>query len=192
MTHQSFDDITRHHTELKVKVQDIRQGPHLLGIIIVSVLVCLVSLQGVSWAAEMVRVKVKTANVRSGPGKKFNKVGKVPENYPYRIISRKGRWLKVRDFEGFEDWIYGPLTDKQPAAAVKVKRANVRQGPGTNHPIVLTADKGVAFRILAKKGDWVKVRTDEGDQGWVSRNLLWGFFDTVQKKGGTKQKPPKK
>lgn len=140
----------------------------------------------------MVRVKVKTANLRSGPGKKFNKVGKVPENYPYRVISRKGRWLKVRDFEGFEDWIYGPLTDKQAAAAVKVKRANVRQGPGTDHPIVLTADKGVAFRILAKKGDWVKVRTDEGDQGWVSRNLLWGFFDTVQKKGGTKQKPPKK
>jgi len=192
MTQQRYDDITRHLTKVKMKVQDVGRGPRLLRIIIVSVLVCLVSLQGVSWAAEMVRVKVKTANVRSGPGKKFDKVGKVPENYPYQIISRKGRWLKVRDFEGFVDWIYGPLTDKKPAAAVKVKRANVRQGPGTDHPIVLTADKGVAFRILARKGDWVKVRTDEGDQGWVSRNLLWGFFDTVQKKGGTNQKPPKK
>jgi len=179
-------------TKETMRVLVTQWGPRLLRVLIVSVLVCLVSLQGVSWAAEMVRVKVKIANVRSGPGKKFNKVGKVPENYPYRVISRKGRWLKVRDFEGFEDWIYGPLTDKKPAAAVKVKRANVRQGPGTNHPIVLTADKGVAFRILAKKGDWVKVRTDEGDQGWVSRNLLWGFFDAVQKTGDAKQKPPKK
>ena len=192
MMPQGFDHMNRQHAKGRIGVLDTRGRPRLLRVIIVSVLVCLISLQGLSWAAEMVRVKVKTANLRSGPGKDFSKVGKVPENYPYRVISRKGRWLKVRDFEGFEDWIYGPLTDKQAAAAVKVKRANVRQGPGTDHPIVLTADKGVAFRILAKKGDWVKVRTDEGDQGWVSRNLLWGFFDTVQKKGGTKQKPPKK
>ncbi len=155
----------------------------LIAVFIASTLICLVSLEGLSWAADMVRVKVKTANIRSGPGKKFDKVGKVPENYPYRVISRKGSWLKVRDFEGFEDWIYGPLTDKEPAAAVKVPRANVRQGPGTRHPIILTADKGVAFRILAKQGDWVKVQTDEGDEGWVSRNLLWGYFDAKKKKG---------
>ena len=192
MMSQGFDNMNKQHTKETMRVLVTQWGPRLLRVIIVSVLVCLVSLQGLSWAVDMVRVKVKIANVRSGPGKKFSKRGKVPENFPYQVISRKGRWLKVKDFEGYEDWIYGPLTDKQPAAAVKVKRANVRQGPGTDHPIVLTADKGVAFRILAKKGDWVKVRTDEGDEGWVSRNLLWGFFDTVQKKGGTKQKPAKK
>lgn len=164
----------------------------LITLFMASVLMCLVSLEGLSLAAEMVRVKVKTANIRSGPGKKFDKVGKVPENYPYRVISRKGPWLKVRDFEGFEDWIYGPLTDKEPAAAVKVPRANVRQGPGTNHPIILTADKGVAFRILAKQGGWVKVQTDEGDEGWVSRNLLWGYFDSKKPKGEPKKTPVKK
>ena len=192
MTHQRFDEITRHHTEVKMKFQDIGRGLCLLRVMIMTVLVCLISFQGVSLAAEMVRVKVKMANVRSGPGEQYTKVGKVPENYPYRVIGRKGRWLKVRDFEGFEDWIYGPLTDKKPAAAVKVKRANVRQGPGTNHPIVLTADKGVAFRIQAKSGEWVKIRTDEGDEGWVFRNLLWGFYDTVRKTGDAKQKRRKK
>ncbi len=192
MMHQGFHHMNRHHTKGKIGALDSQGRSRLCRVLILSVIVCLVSLQGVSWAAEMIRVKVKTANVRSGPGKKFNKVGKVPENYPYQVISRKGRWLKVRDFEGFEDWIYGPLTDKQPAAAVKVKTANVRQGPGRNHPVVLTADKGVAFRILAKKGDWVKVQTDEGDKGWVYRNLLWGFFDATQTKGGPKQKPTKK
>ncbi len=166
--------------------------PRRITNIMASVLICLVALQGLSWAAEMVRVKVRTANIRSGPGTKFDKVGKVPENYPYRVIKRKGLWLKVRDFEGFEDWILGSLTDKEPAAAVKVPRANVRQGPGTNHPIILTADKGVAFRILAKQRDWVKVQTDEGDEGWVSRNLLWGFYEAVKKKGKPKRTPLKK
>ncbi|NIO11113.1 MAG: SH3 domain-containing protein [Deltaproteobacteria bacterium] len=158
-------------------------------LVISAILTSFVVLDAPSLAAEMVRVKVKIANIRSGPGKKFDKVGKVPENYPYRVLGRRGKWLKVRDFEGFEDWIYAPLTDRNPAAAVKVPKANVRQGPGTNHPIILTADKGVAFRVLTKQGDWVKVRTDEGDEGWVSRSLLWGFFEFDSSKAKPKSKP---
>jgi len=136
----------------------------------------------------MVRVKVKTANVRSGPGTKYKKVWKVPQNYPYRVVTRKGSWLKVKDFEGFEDWIYGPLTDRKPAAVVKVKRANARKGPGKEHPVVFTADTGVSFQVLGKKGDWVKVRANDGDQGWVFRKLLWGFFNTGSKPTGRKKR----
>lgn len=127
-------------------------------------------------AAEMVRVKVKQANLRAGPGTRYKKVWKVPRNYPYRVLHRKGRWLKVRDFEGFEDWIYAPLTDRNPAAVVKVSRANIRKGPSTSHPVVFTADAGVAFRVLDKKGKWIKVRANDGDQGWIYKPLLWGFF----------------
>ena len=83
--------MNRYHTKGKIGALDLGGRSRLPTVIILSVLVCLVSLQGVSWAAEMIRVKVKTANVRSGPGKNFNKVGKVPENYPYQVIRRKGR-----------------------------------------------------------------------------------------------------
>ncbi|MFQ5929606.1 MAG: SH3 domain-containing protein [Acidobacteriota bacterium] len=124
--------------------------------------------------AEIVRVKVKMANVRSGPGTQFEKVWVAPRNYPYRVLKRQGKWLKVRDFEGFEEWIYGPLTDLKPAAVVKVNRANVRKGPGTNHPILFTTDRGVPFVVLEKKGKWVKVRHADGERGWIFRKLLWG------------------
>ena len=127
-------------------------------------------------AAEMVRVKVKQANLRAGPGTQYKKVWKVPRNYPYRVLHRKGRWLKVRDFEGFEDWIYAPLTDRNPAVVVKVSRANVRKGPSTSHPVVFTADAGVVFRVIDKKGKWIKVRANDGDRGWIYKPLLWGFF----------------
>jgi len=144
-------------------------------------LFCAMFAPGPTWATEMVRVKVNKANLRSGPGTRYEKVWQVPKNYPYRVLGRKGRWLRVRDFEGFEDWIYGPLTDRKPAAIVKIRRANVRQGPGTKHPIVFTADIGVAFQLLAKKGSWVKVRASDGDQGWIHKNLIWGFFESGER-----------
>ncbi|MFQ5916342.1 MAG: SH3 domain-containing protein [Nitrospiraceae bacterium] len=130
--------------------------------------------------AEIVRVKVKLANIRSGPGTRFEKIWVVPRNYPYRVLKRQGKWLKVRDFEGFEDWIYGPLTDHKPAAVVKVNRANVRKGPGTNYPVLFRSDMGVPFLVLEKRGKWVKVRHADGERGWIFRKLLWGSFGAAR------------
>ncbi|MFQ5542307.1 MAG: SH3 domain-containing protein [Candidatus Binatia bacterium] len=130
--------------------------------------------------AEFVRVKVNKANIRSGPGTRYEKTWVVPRNYPYRVLKREGKWLKVKDFEGFEDWIYGPLTDQKPAAVVKVERANVRKGPGTGYPILFKADIGVPFRVLGKKGNWVRARFANGERGWIFRKLLWGSFGAEQ------------
>lgn len=152
------------------------------------VMVLLAFPQSVALADEMVRIKVKTANVRSGPGTKYKKVWEVPRNYPYRVISRKGRWMKVKDFEGFEDWIFSSLTDRRPAVVVKVKRANARTGPGKKYPVIFTADSGVAFEVLGKRGDWIQVRANDGDQGWIFKTLLWGFFDSSEKTPTKSQK----
>ncbi len=117
-------------------------------------LILCVSLVGIPTthsAQEMVRVKVKSANLRTGPGKNFKKVSEVPRNYPYQVITRKGRWLKVKDFESFEDWIYGPLTDRAPAAVIKVKRANVRSGPGTQNPVFLPRTRALPFKSSKRR-----------------------------------------
>jgi SH3-like domain-containing protein len=144
------------------------------GVWVLSVVASLVLLQGTSQAAEIVRVKVKQANLRSGPGKQFEKMWNAPMNYPYQVTDRKGKWLKVQDFSGYEDWIYGPLTDDKSAVVVKVKQANVRKGSSTNDEIVFTADMGVPFLVLDKKGDWLKVRHEDGDEGWIYQTLVWG------------------
>ena len=129
---------------------------------------------GVATASEVVRIKSKTANVRSGPGTRFKKVWTAPQNYPYRVIKRKGRWLKVRDYEGYKDWVHKGLTDGKHAVIVKVKSANIRKGPSTDQPAIFTADKGVPFLVVGKKGSWLKVRHADGDEGWIARKLLWG------------------
>ena len=129
---------------------------------------------GVATASELVRIKSKTANVRTGPGTKFKKVWTAPKNYPYRVLQRKGRWINVRDYQGYKDWVHVALTDQKPAVVVKVKSANVRKGPGKYRPIIFTADKGVPFLVVGKRGGWLKVRHADGDEGWISRKVIWG------------------
>ncbi|MFQ5849363.1 MAG: SH3 domain-containing protein [Candidatus Binatia bacterium] len=177
MTHKKHGDAFRVQSTDKLGDPRLKRNPwncRSAWFWLLSVFISLILVEAAALAAEMVRVKVRMANLRSGPGTHFEKVWKVPRNYPFRVLKREGRWLKVRDFEGFEDWIYGPLTDHKPAVVVKVKRANIRKGPGTNYPVVFQTDWGVPFRVLKKKGKWLKVRHDDGDKGWIFQKLVWG------------------
>ncbi|MBI2879492.1 MAG: SH3 domain-containing protein [Candidatus Rokubacteria bacterium] len=121
-----------------------------------------------------VRVKVETANVRGGPGTQFDRRWQAYENYPLKVVGRRGDWLKTVDFEGYEGWLHAPLTDRQPAVVVKREWANIRSGPGTNHPVAFTAERGVAFLLLGTRGNWLKVEHADGDDGWIHKSLVWG------------------
>jgi hypothetical protein len=55
----------------------------------------------------------------------------------------------------------------------KVRRAaKVRSGPGVYFPIVEKLDKGSQLQVLDKGKHWVKVKTKDGKQGFVSRKAF--------------------
>lgn len=53
-------------------------------------------------------------------------------------------------------------------------RANVRQGPGTNHAVAFQLSKGDACRVIAKEEKWIEVQHADGRRGWVAGFLTWG------------------
>jgi SH3-like domain-containing protein len=66
------------------------------------------------------------------------------------------------------------VADPDRFVRVKVSTANVREGPGTNHPVRLTAEWGDAFRVLGRKGPWLQVEAADGGRAWIHRSLVWG------------------
>lgn len=120
-----------------------------------------------------VRVKVETANLRTGPDVSAEPVRYAHENEPLRVMARQGDWVQIRDFEGRSAWIYGPLTDRRSAVVVTRDLVNVRAQPGTEHPIVFTAERAVNLLVLDRDGPWLHVQHDLGD-GWVHESLVWG------------------
>ena len=128
---------------------------------------------GPTWAAERVSVKAGLANVRANPNTKADTLWQLERYHPLMILEKKGAWYRFADFEGDEGWIHSSLVDRTPTVIIKVRRANLRSGPGTTHPIVFDADKGTPFKVLQKKGRWLQVQHADGDTGWIFDALVW-------------------
>lgn len=125
-----------------------------------------------SSAAEYVSVTKDGVNLRSGPGTNYEAIYQLPVHYPVRVLSKKGQWMKIEDYEGDKGWIYDTLVSASPYVIVKVKEGNVRSGPGTNNAKVGTVSKDVILKKGNRQGDWVQVSHPE-IKGWVHRTLVW-------------------
>lgn len=126
-------------------------------------------------AQQMVSVKGSVLNMREGPSTRSQVLWELKQGYPLQVVERRGRWLKVRDFESDQGWVAASLTGRQPHHVVKASVAHVRSGPSTQHAIVGKAEYGELVRTREKRAGWVKVTRTEGASGWIARRLLWGW-----------------
>ena len=116
------------------------------------------------------------ANLRRGPGTKYEKTWEVFKFMPFKKLSKRDGWYRVKDLDGDIHWIHAKLvTDKYKCAVVSNKKANVRTGPGTKNkqtsfsPVL----RYYSFKVLKIQGDWVQVKDQDGDTGWINKPLLW-------------------
>jgi SH3-like domain-containing protein len=123
--------------------------------------------------AERLSVAVPQANIRSGPGTKYDKMWEVWKYYPINIVKKTGSWYYFRDFEGDEGWIHKSLLKKIPTVITTKKKCNIRSGPSIKQKIVFTVGKGISFRIIKRKGNWLHVEHADGDKGWIHKSLVW-------------------
>lgn len=124
-------------------------------------------------ADEYVTVIKDGVNVRSGPSNSAEVHWEVFKNFPLKVIGRKGEWVNTEDFEGDTGWIYSSLLQKDRQVIVKVKKANLRVGPGKNYEISATALYGVVFTPGRIDGSWVQVTHTDGTKGWLHESLIW-------------------
>lgn len=133
----------------------------------------IINLSNVAFASERLTVSVSEANIRSGPGTNYDIIWKVGKYYPIKVIKRTGAWYLFVDFEGDEGWIENTLVRKIPAVITIKEDVNIRSGPGTKFSVSFKAEKGVAFQVLKRKGNWIHVQHADGDRGWIYKSLVW-------------------
>jgi SH3-like domain-containing protein len=129
--------------------------------------------QGVVFASQRMSVKSDTANIRAKPDLQSDTLWQVEKYYPLLILEKKGSWYRFKDFEGDVGWIHDSLVDNTPTVIVKVDRANIRADAGTQYDLVFDAQKGTPFKMLEKKGQWIRIQHADGDTGWVFSSLVW-------------------
>jgi len=61
------------------------------------------------------------------------------------------------------------------------EKVNMRSGPGTSYGILWELGNGFPLIWVERKGDWIKVRDFEQDEGWVHRTMVATTPHTIVK-----------
>jgi len=151
-----------------------RSGREKLPIrLIMLILLMSLVLAGTAWAERM-SVDADKANIRSGPGTdKYDVLWEVERYHPVEVIRKQGDWVFFRDFEGDEGWIHATLLGKSATVITRTDMVNIRSAPGTQYDVIFKAERGVPFRVLKRQGDWIHIRSTDGDEGWIHKNVVW-------------------
>lgn len=126
-------------------------------------------------AQEFLSIKGSTVNVRAKPTTQSDIAWELIHGYPVQVIATQDDWLKVKDFEGTLGWVHRPLTAKDPHFLIKANTINLRSGPGTQHSVVTKLNKYDIVQTLQKQDKWAKVKTANGEEGWLLESLGWGW-----------------
>lgn len=123
-------------------------------------------------AAEFVSISKDGINLRSGPDTKYATLYELPAGYPLQVTDKKGEWLKVKDYENDQGWVFAPLVSKDQYVIVTVSEANARSGPGTEHGKVGNVVKDVILKKVNQKGEWIQFEHPQL-KGWIHKKLVW-------------------
>lgn len=64
-----------------------------------------------------------------------------------------------------------PATPEAPLGRVAVV-ANLRAGPGTEHPVLAVFEAGATVGLLGRSGAWYQVEGPGGRRGWMAAEVL--------------------
>lgn len=128
---------------------------------------------GLTWAEERYAVTGKIANIRSGPGTNHEVLFQAEEYYPIIILEKSGNWYKIKDFEDDRGWIHKSLVGKIQSIITVKPKCNIRSGPGMKYPVKFICEKGVPFKVIDRKGNWIHIQHAEGYEGWMHKSLVW-------------------
>lgn len=129
-----------------------------------------------------VSLKARRVNMRVGPGRDyavdwlFLKSG-----VPIEITQEYGNWMRVRDPEGAEGWIFRSLlSGKRTAIAAPWNKGKdltigLYDKPDVRSRLNARIEPGVTGRILSCDGDWCRVDFGKAD-GWMKQSRLWGAY----------------
>lgn len=139
-------------------------------------------LTAIPCAAGMISVATPNANIVTIPSLEDPTViQKVPRFYPLHITGEtRNDFLQVEDFRGQAGWIHQSAVSDTATVVVTGNTVNIRRGPGSNHPVIFKANKGVAFAILRQQGQWLEVLHETGRRGWIYKDLTWGAPDPAK------------
>ncbi|CDQ18103.1 N-acetylmuramoyl-L-alanine amidase [Halobacillus karajensis] len=127
-------------------------------------------------AADEAVVQVDHLNVRTGPSKNHEAIGKVHTGATYTILEEKDNWLKIKR-NNDNGWVAKWLTEVETAGTSKGTQYSnydylrIRSSPGLDGKIKGYLMKGDQVKPTETDGKWYRIQKGNTN-GWVHRDYL--------------------
>lgn len=115
------------------------------------------------------QVRSPGARVHSRPESSAPQLGTVPAGDIVFVSRTEGGWAAISPPSSVGVWINTVFVED---ARVVAKSIQVRSGPGTNHDIVGTLQRGAPVLPLEESGEWCKISPPSSMTVWVQESNL--------------------
>jgi predicted RNase H-like nuclease (RuvC/YqgF family) len=68
----------------------------------------------------------------------------------------------------------GEVVFSPPLPLILIKRSNLRKSPDINSDVLRVLEKGMTVIGYSHKDEWIRVRMEDGEPGWIHQSLIQG------------------
>ncbi|WP_162785101.1 SH3 domain-containing protein [Bacillus sp. P14.5] len=138
---------------------------------------------------EGIIINTESLNVRNGPGLSFSVAKQVHKGDKFPIVSRERDWYEIQLTASQTGWVANWLVTLSKSSddrkgIVSEDGLRIRQGAGTNHPVVATLQKGQEITITGDNGNWFEISAGQ-NSGWVHKDYITGDDPPLEDREGT-------
>jgi len=119
------------------------------------------------------------ANLRAGPGTRYDKVGSVQKGAMLPVVSEQEGWYEVESPAGEPAWVFKRLVKEAATPLANGHRvtpmgnyANLRARPNKRAPLAGRLERGVELPAVRKAGDWYQVTQPDETTAWVYDDVV--------------------
>ncbi len=139
-------------------------------------LIALALLPGWAAALDFRSVTAERAVAYDAPSIQAKKLYLASKYFPVEVLVSLDTFTKVRDSAGDLYWIEKKDLGDARTVVVTAPRADIRQAPDKNAPLVYQAERDVALELIEPtQTGWAKVRHRDGQSGYVAVSQVWGL-----------------
>lgn len=127
-----------------------------------------------AWALDFLSVKTATAVLYDGPSTQAKPLFVINRGYPFEVISRQEKWVKVRDESGLMAWVQKDNVGDVRTVVMRVN-GDAHTSASASAPVCAHVAAGVMLPWLGNvDGRWAKVTLPNQSTAYVSLDQLWG------------------